>query len=70
MGHRTFDRETLLDALVNIIPLAIIGFFAALFLVQSPWGVDGSLATVLQFGMLAVWAVLLAIVTYLTAQRI
>jgi hypothetical protein len=70
MALRTFDRETLLDALVNIIPLAIIGFFALLFVVQSPWGLDTSLATLLQFGMLAVWAVLLAVVTYLTAERI
>jgi hypothetical protein len=70
MSSRTFDRETILDSLVNVIPLAIIGFFAVLFIFDNPWGTDPPLATALQFGMLLFWAAILAYVTYLVADRI
>ena len=38
MSDTTFDRETLLDLSVNIVPLAIILFFAVLIVV-----LDGSI---------------------------
>lgn len=69
MSNRTFDRETSLDILVNVIPLAIIGFFIVWFLAFSPWNSGPALATYLQIGMMLFWAILLAIVTYLVAER-
>lgn len=40
MSDRIFDRETLLDLTVNIIPLVIILFFAILILISNPVGND------------------------------
>ncbi|WP_370518672.1 DUF6684 family protein [Natronomonas sp. CBA1123] len=31
MSNRTFDRETLLDLSVNVIPLAILAFFVIVY---------------------------------------
>lgn len=70
MTHPIWNRETLLDSLVNIVPLGIIAFFTVLFLVASPWAVDSFLGTVVSMGLLLVPFVLLAIVTYFTARVI
>ena len=35
-----FTRETMLDIVVNLVPLGIIAFFSILFLVFAPWGYD------------------------------
>lgn len=70
MSSRVFDRETILDALVNIIPLVIIGFFIVVFLFLSPWQGLPALGTYLQIGLMLLMAVLLAVVTYLVAERI
>lgn len=40
MADSVFDRETLLDISVNIIPLVIILFFVVVFLVTAPWPSD------------------------------
>jgi hypothetical protein len=64
-----FTRETLLDTLVNIVPLAIIAFFVAFFLIQDPWA-GPLLSRVLQFALLVVPFALLALLTYAAAKRI
>lgn len=69
MATPIFDRETWLDITVNIIPLGIIGFFLALFLIVSPWQIAG-LTSFVSFGLLVVPFVGLALLTYFAAQFI
>lgn len=59
---RTLDRHTLLDLTVNFVPVVIMGLFAALFVVYSPWGRLG-LASLIQFGLVLVMVVLLVYVS-------
>lgn len=59
---RALDRHTLLDLTVNVVPVAILGLFAALFVVYSPWGRLG-LASLLQFGLVAVMVLVLVFVS-------
>ncbi|WP_458187328.1 DUF6684 family protein [Haladaptatus sp. NG-WS-4] len=69
MAERVFDRETLLDLTVNIIPLGIMAFFLVLSLVLSPW--TGSfLIDVIGWGLIVVPFVLLALLTYVAAIKI
>ena len=65
----TFDRETILDATVNFIPLGMIAFFTALFLVMDPWN-EPLLTTVIAYGQLVIPFVSLAVLTYLTMRII
>jgi hypothetical protein len=65
----TFDKETLLDLVVNVIPLAIMLLFAVGFVVYDPFGGD-RLGRLLQFGLLAFPFVALAILTYLSGKAI
>ena len=69
MSNEIFDRETQLDLLVNIIPLFILGFFVVGFLVFSPFGID-PLASSIQFGLIAIPFVLLAVLTYFAAVAV
>jgi hypothetical protein len=69
MANEIFDRETLLDLTVNIIPLFIIGFFVVAFAVFPAFGVE-PLASAVQFGLLAVPFVFLAILTYFSGKAI
>jgi hypothetical protein len=64
-----FDRETLLDLVVNIIPLFIIFFFIVAFLLFNPFGVE-ALPSGIQFGLLVAPFVLLAILTYISGKAI
>jgi hypothetical protein len=64
-----FDRETLLDLVVNIIPLFIIFFFIVAFLVFNPFGFE-TLPSGIQFGLLVAPFVLLAILTYISGKAI
>jgi hypothetical protein len=66
---RIFDRETMLDLTVNIIPLGIILFFIALFLVFRPFGTD-LVATVISMGLLVIPFAALAILTYFAGKVI
>ena len=59
---RALDRHTLLDLTVNVVPVAILGLFAALFVVYSPWGRLG-LASLLHFGLVAVMVLVLVFVS-------
>jgi hypothetical protein len=69
MANEIFDRETRLDLLVNIIPLFILGFFIVVFLVFAPFGID-PLASSIQFGLIAIPFVLLAVLTYFAGRAV
>jgi len=64
-----FDRETLLDLTVNVIPLAIILFFVVVFAVISPFGFS-AVDTTIQFALLLGPFVALAILTYYAGKAI
>lgn len=69
MASSIFDRETLLDLSVNIIPLFIIVFFFGLFILLEPFSTD-PVETVLQMALLIVPFVSLAVVTYFSGRAI
>lgn len=69
MAVKIFDRETLLDLIVNGVPLFIVLFFVLLFAVFNPFGVD-PLASGLQFAILLASFGGLAVLTYLSAKAI
>ncbi|WP_254425856.1 DUF6684 family protein [Haloprofundus sp. MHR1] len=68
-SNKVFDRETLLDLTVNIIPLFILLFFVVLFLLVQPWGGD-LFPTAIMVGLHAVPFVLLAILTYFSGKAV
>lgn len=69
MALTPFDRETLLDLTVNVIPLGILGFFVLAFLVFNPFGWDSVIST-LQFAIVISMFVLLTILTYFAGRAI
>jgi hypothetical protein len=69
METKVFDRETLLDLVVNGVPLFILLFFVGLFLVLPAFGMDG-LATGLQMGIIIGSFVALLILTYVVGKAI
>lgn len=64
-----FDEETLLDLTVNAIPLAILLFFVVLFVVLNPFGTD-LVATMLQFSIVIVTFLALAVLSYYSGKAI
>lgn len=69
MSERTFDRETLLDLSVNIIPLGVLLFFVVLFAVVAPFPGD-SVAITVQMAIIIVTGIALAILTYYSGKAI
>ncbi|EJN60443.1 DUF6684 family protein [Halogranum rubrum] len=69
MAAKIFDKETMLDLTVNIIPLGIMAFFVVVFAVWDPFGYD-PLASAISFGLLLVPLVALAVLTYLSGKAI
>ncbi len=69
MATRIFDRETLLDLVVNAVPLFIMAFFVVAFAVFAPFGFD-PLASGLQFALVVAPFVLLLGLTYFSAKAI
>lgn len=69
MTEKVFDRETLLDLTVNVIPLGILLFFVAAFALVNPWGID-SVVSGLQFAIVGSTAVLLTVLTYYAGKAI
>ncbi|WP_335999470.1 DUF6684 family protein [Halorientalis halophila] len=65
----TFDRETILDLTVNMIPLGILLFFIIVFGVANPWGWNNVISTI-QFGIVGLAFILLAILTYYSGKAI
>jgi hypothetical protein len=70
MSARLFDRDTLLDLTVNIVPLAILGFFFVVFIALNPWGSGFTLERGLQFVLVGWMFVALTILTYYAAKAI
>jgi flagellar biosynthesis component FlhA len=70
MSRETWDRETWLDVSVNLVPIGILVVFVALFLVVAPWGIDWTLATILQFGLVVLMIGLTWFLTRVTADRL
>lgn len=58
-----FERDTLLDVTVNVIPIGILVFFLALFLAYSPFP-QNLFVQVISLGLLVVPLLLLALLTY------
>lgn len=65
-----FDRDTLLDLTVNVIPLGIILFFVVAFVLIDPFGGLDFYGRVLQMGLLVFPFVALAILTYISGKAI
>ena len=64
-----FERDTLVDAAVNAVPLAILVLFMGLFLVYDPWPA-GLLSLVIGQGLLLVPIVVLLAATAVAARLI
>jgi hypothetical protein len=69
MANKVFDKETLLDLIVNGVPLFILLFFIGIFAVLPYFGSSG-LATGLQYAIVALSFVALGVLTYLAAVAI
>ncbi|WP_135535580.1 MULTISPECIES: DUF6684 family protein [Halostella] len=69
MSPTVFDRETLLDLTVNVIPLGILLFFVGAFALFNPYGWD-STYSVLQFGLISTMFVALTALTYYSGKLI
>lgn len=69
MAESTFDRETLLDLTVNIVPLGILAFFILVFLFVSPWELD-PFVTAISMGLLIVPFAVLALVTFVSGRAV
>jgi len=63
------DRETILDVLVNVIPVGILLLFFLYTLLYNPWGYDGP-NVVIQHFLTLFPLVLLFILTYVSARVI
>lgn len=69
MENKVFDKETLLDLVVNGVPLFILLFFFAVFIALPYFGFSG-LATIQQLLIVGLSFVGLAILTYIAAKKI
>lgn len=69
MSEKVFDRETLLDLTVNVIPLGIMLFFIGAFTFANPFGWDATYST-LQFAIVGSMIVSLAALTYWSGKLI
>jgi hypothetical protein len=69
MDSSVFDRETLLDLSVNIIPLGIMAFFVILFALASSFKFDPVIVTI-QMGLIIFPFVGLAVLTYYSGRAI
>jgi hypothetical protein len=70
MSSSIFEKDTLLDLTVNIVPLAILAFFFLAFALVNPWGSGVTLERVIQFILVGWMFVGLAVLTYAAAKRI
>lgn len=69
MSERLFDRETLLDISVNVIPLGIIAFFVATYLLIGDYPSD-PVVTAVQMGIMGLTAIGLVVLTYYSGKAI
>ena len=69
MSSRTFDRETLLDLIVNAIPLAMMAFFIVVFALFNPFGSDLA-SQAIQFSIVVLTFGGLFVLTYFSGKAI
>lgn len=69
MAPLGFEKDTWLDLTVNVIPLVILAFFLAAFLVVPAWGVDPVFSG-MQFAIVGTMFVALTILTYYAGRAI
>jgi hypothetical protein len=69
MSEKVFDRETLLDLTVNVIPFGIMAIFFALYLLFNPFE-GGSVITAIQLSIVGVSAIGLLILTYYSGAAV
>ncbi|WP_122089141.1 DUF6684 family protein [Halalkalicoccus subterraneus] len=71
LDDRVFNKETLLDSTVNLVPFGILAFFLVLFIVATPDGwKDGSLMSIYMLTLVISMSWGLLHLTYATAKRI
>ena len=70
MNTSVFDKDTMLDLTVNLVPLGILAFFIVGYLVVNPWGYENPLVAVISHGLMLFTFVSLAILTYVAAVKI
>ena len=64
-----FERDTLLDLTVNVIPLGIILFFIGAFALVNPFGINPVFSG-MQFALMVSMLVLLTVLTYYAGKAI
>jgi len=64
-----FEKETLLDLVVNVIPLGILLFFIGAFALVNPFGFDPVFSG-LQFALMLSMFFLLAVLTYYAGKAV
>jgi membrane protein implicated in regulation of membrane protease activity len=64
-----FEKETLLDLTVNVIPLGILLFFIGAFAVVNPFGFDAVFSG-LQFSLMVTMFLLLTVLTYYAGKAV
>lgn len=69
MASSVFDRETLLDLTVNVIPLGIILFFIVVFAALPGFGYD-PFTTTIQMSLLVIPFIGLTVLTYVSGKAI
>jgi len=69
MAEKVFDRETLLDLTVNVIPFAILVIFFGAYIVFNPFRFDIVISGI-QFAIIGTAAVLLGILTYYSGAAV
>ncbi|MEF8787401.1 MAG: DUF6684 family protein [Haloarculaceae archaeon] len=69
MSEKVFDRETLLDLTVNVIPFGILVIFFGGYLLFNPWGFDSVISGV-QLAIIGVSAAGLMILTYFSGAAV
>ncbi len=69
MAESVFSKDTLLNLMVNIIPLGIIVCFFIPFIFFNAWG-NGGLVGKLNIALLVIPFIALSALTYVAAQKI
>ena len=69
MSEKVFDRETLLDLTVNVIPFVILAFFFIAFIVFTPFGFDSVISSI-QLAIIGVSALGLMVLTYYSGRAV
>ena len=70
MNSGVFDKDTLLDLTVNLVPLFILAFFIVGYLVVNPWGTEDLLVAVISHGLMLFTFLGLTVLTYVAAVKI